>query len=237
MIAGRIAQSALVGTLCLGLGAGCNAVTGAGDLMVAGGSSGSGGAGTGGSIGTGTKPTECVYPTTGFGNGVGNVVPPHRQWDGFPEGSKAGVATDAVPVLLDDYFDCDGSRGINAILLDESAVWCGACELAATDINNKLKTSWSTLGIKVITLMIDDVDTETPATTATALKWKTTFHLDSSAVVADPQFTFIPPNASSIGLPLELIVDPRTMTIVASEEGYSGDYSELVALAKKNAAP
>jgi hypothetical protein len=250
MNAGRIALSVSVGTLALGLLAGCNAVTGASDLPVGSlgapnGAGGAGGAGAGGAsatgsgagTSTGTPPTSCVYAATGFGNGVGKIVPPHRHWPGFPEGSKPTAAADAVTINLDDYFDCDGSKGINAILIDQSALWCGACEQAAADVNGRLQGPWAKLGIKVLTLLIDDLQPGQAATVASALKWKDMFHLDTQAVVADPQFTFIPPGASSIGLPLEVIIDPRTMTIVASDQGYSGDYAQLVQLAEKNSAP
>ena len=215
------------------IGVGCNAVTGAADLRVSGdATSGGGGAGGGGSTSTGMVMTQCKYPTTGFGFKVGDVVPPMHKWQGFPENTKA--TSTPVSVSFDDYYDCDGSRGINAVLVDTSALWCGACQQEAAGLTQEIKASWAALGIRVITLMVDDAQPGTPATIKTVQGWKTMFHLDNSTVVVDPGFTFAPPGQMTIGLPVEVIVDPRTMKLVDSQEGFSGDYSTLLALAKKN---
>ena len=232
----------LLAGAAVGIGVGCNALTGSGDLMViSGGAGASVGAGNGGAGGAGSETsassgmpmTQCVYPTAGLGFGVGNVVPPHRTWQGFPDNSLA--TSMPVKVSFDDYYDCDGSKGITALLVDTSALWCGACQEAASHFTQELKSTWAALGIHVITLMVDDAQPGQPATIKTVTGWKTTYKLDNSTVVVDPGFTFAPPGETTIGLPVEMIVDPRTMKIVTSDEGYSGDYSALVARAKKNA--
>jgi thiol-disulfide isomerase/thioredoxin len=226
------------------IASGCNGITGSGDLTVinggtgasagtAAGAGGAGGAGSESSSSTGMPMTQCVYPTAGLGFGVGKVVPPHHTWKGFPDNSLA--TSTPVDVAFDDYYDCDGSKGVNALLVDTSALWCGACQEAASHFTQEIKSSWAALGIHVITLMVDDAQPGQPATIKTVTGWKTTYKLDNSTVVVDPGFTFAPPGETTIGLPVEVIVDPRTMKIVDSQEGYSGDYSALIALAKKNA--
>ena len=41
----------------------------------------------------------------------------------------------------------------------------------------------------------------------------------------------------SIGLPYTLVIDPRTMQFVQIQQGSSGGYPDLEALAQKNAKP
>ena len=74
---------------------------------------------------------------------------------------------------------------------------------------------------------------ESPATLTTATSWRNNFDLQAYATVADPNFTFA--GFGSVGLPLQIIVDPRTMQIVDRIEGFSGDYAEAIQLANQNA--
>jgi hypothetical protein len=215
--------------------AACNAITGAGDLSIVtgGDSSGDGGAGSVGGTGDATTGAGvmCEYPKTGYGNKIGSVIPPTKKWQGYAEHADM-VST----ISIADYLDCDGSKNINALLIDESAVWCGACNQEAAEMNSLMANKWEGLGIHVLTLMIDDATQGQPATTKTALNWKTKYKLDATAVGVDTSITFAPPGAMTIGLPLQIIVDPRTMTLVEVQEGFSGDYTTLENLAKKNQA-
>jgi hypothetical protein len=243
----RWADLGAVFALGLGLSLGslaCNQVTGVGDLEVretglsgdgaggagGAGSSGAGLAGSGASVTTGGG-TLCEYPKQGFGNKVGGVVKPGLKWEGFAEASDA-----AGTVSMEDYYDCDGTKGINAVLLLTSATWCGSCQQEAMLLKGTGSTyaKWQELGIKVITLMIDDAQPNQPATLKTAEAWKAQFKLEN-AVVADPSFSFAPPTGGSIGLPYQVLVDPRTMTIVDVQEGYSGSHASTLELAAKNA--
>lgn len=73
-------------------------------------SSGVGGTGTGE-----PGPTECEYPAGPYGVAQGQIVPPNLTWQGFAPGSSA-----AQTISILDFFDCDGSRGIHAVLFDTS---------------------------------------------------------------------------------------------------------------------
>lgn len=73
-------------------------------------SSGVGGTGTGE-----PGPTECEYPAGPYGVAQGQVVPPNLTWQGFAPGSST-----AETISIVDFFDCDGSRGIHAVLFDTS---------------------------------------------------------------------------------------------------------------------
>lgn len=58
---------------------------------------------------------NCDYPEGPYGVSAGQVVPPSISWQGYLPGG-----TSATTIALSDYFDCDGSKGINAILIDTS---------------------------------------------------------------------------------------------------------------------
>lgn len=240
---------AALAVLLTGAGA-CNAMTGADSLSLgeqglaadetsggdgtsggglngggnAGGAGGAGATGSGGAAATST----CVYPSSPYGKSEGKTVSSAMKWQGYTEG-----ATEPGTVSIADYYDCDGSKGINAVLLDTSAEWCGACIQEANDLHGEM-ASWKAKGIRVLTLMIEDA-TQKKATVALADKWRQKFKIaDTVAVVADPAGSFLP--MGSVGLPLQAVLDPRTMTITKVVQGYGGPMPELLALAAKNAA-
>lgn len=233
-----------------GAGAGGGEATsdgaGAGPATHEGGAAPSGGGGAGGDTGVTTStsetttstttstsstttttqsPVDCQYPDGGYGINAGSIVNGNLAWQGYSEGSSQ-----LGSVSIQDYFDCDGSKGINALLIDSSAVWCGVCQEEAADLPTQ-QASFQQKGIRVLTLMIED-NSGNPATTSTATSWRNNFGLDAYSVCADPNFSF--GGNGSVGLPLQIIVDPRTMKIVAREEGF-GDYSTVLQLAQKNA--
>jgi hypothetical protein len=187
-------------------------------------SSGTGDMGEGGS---GGSPAACAYPPGPYGVSTGDPVPETLKWQGFLEG-----ATQSSEVPVTDFYDCDGSKGIDAVLFDVSATWCGACQQEAMDLPGKM-TTWKSEGIRVVTLMIQD-EAGDPATVTTAQQWKDTYKLDTIVTLADPDASLVAAIGGGIGLPYQVVVDPRTMKVVNTQEGYSGDYSEVTNLAAKN---
>lgn len=169
----------------------------------------------------------CTYPTEGFGLESGDVVP-RLTWQGYAEGAQKPATIDIA-----SFQDCDGTKGIHAILVDTSALWCGPCQQAAKRIHDELAGEWAGLGIHVITLIAQD-SLENPASIDSARVWRDEFGLTDTTVAADPLFSLVPPEEMVIGLPVEHVVDPRTMTIVDIQEGFSGDYSSIVDLARDN---
>jgi hypothetical protein len=173
-------------------------------------SSSSGGSSSGSSSGgTPGDAAGCTYPAGPYGTSVGSILSPTLTWQGFAPG-----ATSPSTIRMTDLFDCDGTKGINALLMDTSAQWCVPCQGEATDIPHWMSASgtgaanWGSLGVQVLTLVIQNV-VMGPATTTTALQWRNMFGLTSIYVVADPSVTF-----STQGVPYNVLVDPRTMKIV-----------------------
>ena len=168
----------------------------------------------------GTGSMKCTYPAEDgdWAVEVGSTLPRSLHWEGFAE-HESTVST----VEIEDYLDCDGSRGIHALLLDTSALWCGSCQQEALMLPGKMASSWAAMGIRVLTLIIQDGQGN-PATIANTLAWKNSFRLDPIAVVADPDFTFTPPSGT-VALPEMVVVNPRNMQIVAiAEHPQQGDY-------------
>ena len=175
--------------------------------------------------------TGCVYPAGPYGVDVNKVLDPTLQWTGYVPG-----ATTPSTVKITDLYDCDGTKGLNAIVVDSAGQWCVACQGIAQEIPTWLSAkgdNYTKLGIQILNLVIQNNDYE-PATVTTAQQWRDLFMLDTIYVVADPSDTF-PTNA----LPYELLIDPRTMKVVhdlSTDSTATADGADpaVATLAKKN---
>ena len=175
--------------------------------------------------------TGCVYPAGPYGVAVNKVLDPTLQWTGYVPG-----ATTPSTVKITDLYDCDGTKGLNAIVVDSAGQWCVACQGIAQEIPSWLSAkgdNWTKLGVQILKLVSQNNDYE-PATVTTAQQWRDLFMLDTIYVVADPSDTF-PTNA----LPYELLIDPRTMKVVhdlSTDTTATADGADpaVATLAKKN---
>ncbi|HEX4512532.1 MAG TPA: hypothetical protein VH054_03315, partial [Polyangiaceae bacterium] len=61
-------------------------------------------------------PPTCTYPKGPYGVGLNEVLSPTSSWQGY-----AANDTTVKTLKMSDLFDCDGSKGINAIMIDVSA--------------------------------------------------------------------------------------------------------------------
>ncbi|MBI4699678.1 MAG: redoxin domain-containing protein [Deltaproteobacteria bacterium] len=241
---------AALGVLALALGSGCNMLSRADEISIRyehghvadgeGGEPGSGGgaapSGSGGGAvadagadaGAGGAPAPaCMYPLGPYGVTKDKVLSPSLKWQGFPPESE-----EQATIMVGDYLDCEGTRGINAVLFTTHQFGCEACKKEASELE-ALALEWQPLGIEVVVLVLNTPDNK-PGTVQSALKYKKGAGLVSMAVVSDPKFSLVVGN--TVGTPLMTVVDPRTMRVVYRQEGYSGQYFQLVSLAKKNKA-
>ena len=178
-----------------------------------------------------TSPPPCQYPPGPYGTTLGAIVAPTWTWQGYVKGSNA-----VTTLKITDLYDCDGTKGITAVLIDEAALWCGPCNQEAMDLPAQMNAVWTAQGVVAVSLVVEsDVAGHPPATTNDALRWRDAYGLGPVAnSVADPNWTFA--HTGSIGLPQNLLVDPRTMKIVHYQEGYGGVDAEpeVSQLALKN---
>jgi hypothetical protein len=175
-----------------------------------------------------TGPSQsCTYPAGPYDVTQGSVVSPTLTWQGYLGGS-----TQVTTITMSDLFDCDGTKGVNAIAIDESATWCGACQQEAPAVDQLMNGTWGQEGVRALTLMVQDAN-QNPATTQTASDWIQMFAITKTEVAADPNFTF---GAQGVnGLPTNVVVDPRTMIITAVLQGYDPSDTTVDTLAQKNA--
>ncbi len=125
-------------------------------------------------VDSGPTTNACAantYPLGPYGTGVGKVVNPGLSWKGYLPN-----ATDVSTIAPTDLYDCDGSKGIDAIIFDVAAQWCAACQSQAANAP-QLFSQYDQLGIHVVTLVVQDASTA-PATTTTAEQWKDAIQAD-----------------------------------------------------------
>jgi hypothetical protein len=178
-----------------------------------------------------TAPAGPVYPKGPYGVTVGKIIDPSFNWVGYAPG-----ATASSTISIADFYDPDGTKGINALVIDSSGQWCVACQYIAKLIPSWFSAkgdNWKALGVQMLTLVIQNNNYE-PADLTTAQQWRALFDLNFIYVVADPNDTF-PTNA----LPSELLVDPRTMKItrdLSDDSAMTADGAdpEVATLAKAN---
>lgn len=155
----------------------------------------------------------------------GKQLDPSLSWEGYPKGQS-----EPTTIRLSDFHDPDGSKGIVALLITQDAFTCDFSYEATREIHGRWP-GWNDDGIEVLQLVVFDYG-DKEATVETARAWKE--HFDASwGVGADPAFTFH--EVGSNPLPVQIVVDPRTLTIVAREN--ANDHrmlTELEALADKN---
>src|SRR5437763_6903774 len=94
--------------------------------------------------------TSGAYPDGPYGIKEGATVSPDFTWNGLGPGGTPQTYTSA------DFFDVDGSKGINAIVFDSSGQWCAACQQEATELEGIIRSNWGPNGVAVITLMVED---------------------------------------------------------------------------------
>jgi hypothetical protein len=227
----------LDGCLCEGTAeALCVAHCGGGDSSggasgTAGSGSGDGGGGepgaSGATGGQAAQPSNCTYPTDAAGVSEGKVVRGNLKWQGFLEGS-----TQETTIPIANYHDCDGTKGINALLISTGALWCPNCNQETAEFDANMTSRWSAMGIKIISLIIED-NYQNKATMVHAEQWRAKHGGKHFAIGIDPAFSFA--NFGENGLPTQIVVNPRNMQIVYRQEGYSPNYPNLENLARQNA--
>lgn len=160
----------------------------------------------------GAASAACTLPAGPYGTSVGDVVDPSLTWTGY-----VGDSGQTTTVRLADYFDCNGARGVRALVVDESALWCADCQSQAQKLETLAPGKWKSEGAVLLVLMAQDAQ-ENPATTDTALTWRNEYALTTGAVVADPAWTtklWGGATGAGNGFPTDVVIDPRTLRIVA----------------------
>jgi hypothetical protein len=152
----------------------------------------------------------CSYPVGPYGTSEGKVVDSAWVLDLFAPG-----ATSIAQIAIKDFFDCDGSKHINSLLIVSGDAWCSDCQNEASQFPDEMSNGWRAAGVVVIDLIVQDANHDA-ATQQTAALWRSTFGLDIPGVYVgyDPAYHMESPASGSV--PYKTLVNPRDMTIVST---------------------
>jgi hypothetical protein len=133
-----------------------------------------------------------------------------------------------VPISLSDFYDPDGSKGNELLLLNTAAVWCSACknEHKGNSSTPSLSDHVAALGprgLVVVSSLFQDASSD-PATEQDLATWASTFETDFPFVL-DPEYQLGGRYVDSATAPLNLVVDARTMKLL---HGWTGDQSAVI---------
>ena len=152
---------------------------------------------------TATQPAALTYPDGPYGLARGNVFP-NLQFEGYRDGKGAWTTLHML-----DYYDPDGSRGINAIYITVSAEWCPVCKEDAKVLPSWYESHYKPRGARFITSILETAD-RSPATKAAVDAWVSAY-APNFDIVADPDAETFPDAFKA--LPVNFEIDPRTMVV------------------------
>jgi thiol-disulfide isomerase/thioredoxin len=193
-------------------------------------------AGDTGAIVEDTAPLEdtapwLTYPEGPYGLKVGETFP-NFAFKGYKDGT--GEWTD---ISMIDYYDPDGTRGINGIYWVVSAQWCPPCREEAKILPGMLDRLYRPRGARFATAMIQD-SKRNPATQLTVDQWLAAYRLNFDIVLDDEPQTL--PSSGTVGLPYNYIINPRDMKVYRIIQGVNPEATTippLSSLLTKNGAP
>jgi len=133
-----------------------------------------------------------------------------------------------APFALSDFFDPDGTKGNELLLLNTAAVWCSACknEHNGTSSSPSLSDHFAELGprgLVIVSTLFQDAASN-PATEQNLVAWATAFDTDFPFAL-DPEYQLGGRYVDSATAPLNLVVDARTMKLL---HGWTGDQSAVI---------
>jgi hypothetical protein len=158
------------------------------------------------------------YPEGPYGIVKGATIE-NLRFQGWSSPSAAGYAVDAAaPLQLSDFYDPTGEKGVELLLINSSAVWCGVCRGEYDDLRSYgIYTDLSKRGLQMLGVLFEDNDGE-PARYVDLVNWGTSFEVQFPLAL-DPGFkTGVFFNRSAT--PMNMLVDARTMQILELITGY-----------------
>jgi hypothetical protein len=158
------------------------------------------------------------YPDSGFGTETGDVVrnvcfTGYRAPDRVPPNAEHRET-----IAFSDYYDPAGTRGVNLLLVNTSAIWCGACVVEHGTLPDHAR-ELAPQGLVILSTLFQDAHGD-KATLEDVERWIDNFHTNFP-MVADPQLQlqgYSPPSQA----PLNMLVDPRSMKILRKYVGDQG---------------
>jgi hypothetical protein len=169
-----------------------------------------------------TNPYGVPYPTQNIGYNArmgttkGNQIENYK-FIGYP---NADVSKGLQTVALSDFYDPQ-EKQYKLIHLGVAAVWCTPCN-EETDAIVPLVPSLAKQGVVFVQALDDGAVMGTPATVADLNDWIGN-HMSNFTEMLDPNNMNLGPFFNAAAIPWNAIIDARSMEILTSGTGYSGD--------------
>ena len=183
-------------------------------------------------LGCGSKPYDggagleapanstAAYPVGPYGTRTGDTIA-DATFLGYPRFDDRSLQ----PVSFHDFYDPDGSKGIKLIDFSAGAIWCPPCNeeaAALSDTANGAQALRDELGVAFVQNLTegDNPASPLPANEDDLNQW-----LDSYSL---PFPLFLDPSKKmsayfdAKGIPFGMLIDPRTMKIVHTQDGWFG---------------
>jgi thiol-disulfide isomerase/thioredoxin len=171
-------------------------------------------------------PAPKPYPEGPYGTGQGDTID-NLAWEGY---SDTTADTDADPfneaphtVTLEEFY-AERDPGAKILLVSSEAGWCGPCQEEAAELP-AFAAEWTPKGVRFLTAMLEN-SSGGPASVAYAKTWGDAFDL-TTPVVADPDAKMDPYFVDN-GIPFNLFIETKTMTIVAKMSGFDRNEAEAI---------
>jgi hypothetical protein len=168
--------------------------------------------------------TSCAatdYPEQGFGAEQGDTLK-NVCFEGYRAPHRVPPAPEHVEtVAFSDFYDPAGTKGVGLLLINTSAVWCGACISEHGTLPERV-SELEARGLVVLSALFQDARRE-PATLGDLERWVDEFDTNFPMVI-DPALE-LGIYASPDSAPLNMIVDPRSMRILRK---YVGDQAAAI---------
>lgn len=172
-------------------------------------------------LGGGSSCAAAGYPEAGIGTETGDVVA-NACFIGYRAPDR--VAPDEAhreTIAFSDYYDPAGTKGVNLLLINTSAIWCSACVAEHGDLPDRAR-ELAPQGFVILSTLFQDQHRD-PASIEDVERWIANFRTNFP-MVADPELqlqAYSPPALA----PLNMVVDPRSMKILRK---YVGDQASVM---------
>lgn len=168
--------------------------------------------GPGGSFtGVTLQPPPDGYPAGPYGSEVSDTVEDFA-FQGWRSPSDSRFDAGAHETIrFSDYFDPDGSRGVNLLMLNTTAGWCANCQIEHEELEERLATHGPN-GLALVSVMYHGYEFGETAVEDDLETWARDYDIDFPFAI-DPTYRMGRYGAAEAA-PLNLLVDPRDMTLI-----------------------
>ena len=178
--------------------------------------------------------TPLAYPAGPYGMGL-NMTVPNLELLGLRRPTDHAVSCvrgQPVPELeriaLAEFYDPDGAKGIELIMVNMSAVWCSVCRSEFSSFRKTgIYAEYKARKVEFVGVLFEDTNYD-PAKPADISCWSSQYGVEFPMLL-DPQFRtggmFL-----AEATPMNVVIDARTMQIVGQFQGAGGAVTNMFRL-------